>query len=98
MVIDFGDIKEVFNKHIYEVLDHGFMVWEKDFVLKDFFLKNSDQKYIEVPFTPTAENIAMWIFNKLEPKFIDIFGTNLKLESVKIWETPLSMVIYQKNV
>ena len=36
MVIDFGDIKEVFMKHIHEILDHGFMVWEKDQSLKDF--------------------------------------------------------------
>lgn len=97
MVIDFGDIKTIATKYVHNVLDHGFMVWEKDIVMLNFFSKNSDQKHIVVPFTPTAENIAMWIFNQLEPKFIDTFGTNLKLESVKIWETPTSMVIYQKQ-
>lgn len=96
MVIDFGDIKEVFMKHIHEILDHGFMVWEKDNVLMEFFSKNFDQKHTIVPFIPTAENIAMWVFEQLEPKFIGIFSTNLKLESVKIWETPTSMAIYQK--
>jgi len=95
MVIDFGDIKEVFNKNVYELLDHSFMVWEKDFSLKRFFQQNHDQKYIEVSFTPTAENIAMWVYNQLEPKFIDAFDTRLRLESVKIWETPSSMVIYR---
>ena len=96
MVIDFGDIKEVFMKHIHEILDHGFMVWEKDIVLMEFFSKNFDQKHTDVPFIPTAENIAKWVFEQLEPKFIGVFGTNLKLESVKIWETPTSMATYQK--
>lgn len=97
MVIDFGDIKQIVTTHIHDVLDHGFMVWEKDAILVDFYHKNSQMKHIIVPFTPTAENIAAWIFDRLQPLFVDTFGTGLALKSVKLWETPSSYVVYDKQ-
>ena len=97
MVIDFGDIKLIATKHIHDVLDHGFMVWNKDRILLNFFTKNPDQKHIIVPFTPTAENIAVWVFKQLDKKYLDVFNTGLRLESVKLWETPTSMVICKRK-
>lgn len=97
MVIDFGDIKSITLTFINDVLDHGFMVWEKDKLLTSFFKKNPEQKHITVPFTPTAENIASWIFKKLDPLFQDTYGTGLKLYSIKLWETPTCMVICKRE-
>ena len=93
MVIDFGDIKKIITKHIHDELDHSFMIWEKDAVVIRFFKENSDLKHIMVPFTPTAENIAKWCFLKLEPYFLDKFGTDLQLHEIRLWETPSSYVI-----
>lgn len=93
MVIDFGDIKEIMTKQIHDVLDHGFMVWSKDYVLINFFKKNKDLKHIIVPFIPTSENIAGWVFLNLDKKFKDRYKTGLKLYSVKLWETPTSVAI-----
>lgn len=44
MVIDFGDIKSITLTFINDVLDHGFMVWEKDKLLTSFFKKKSRTK------------------------------------------------------
>jgi len=55
MVMDFGDIKELANKYIHDILDHGFMVWVKDKPVAEFFKKNPDQKHIFVPFIPKGE-------------------------------------------
>lgn len=93
MVIDFGDIKAIGIKYIHDILDHGFMVWNKDKVLINFFKENKNLKHIVVPFTTTAENIASWIFKQLDDKYSDSFGTDLKLESIRLWETPTSLVI-----
>lgn len=97
MVIDFGDIKKIAMEYVHGVLDHGFMVWEKDKVLLKFFKENKELKKTIVPFTSTAENIAKWIFEQLDGKFKDVYKTGLKLKWVKLWETPTGYVIYKKN-
>lgn len=97
MVIDFGDIKSIAISNIHDILDHGFMVWEKDGLLVKIFSKNPQLKHIIVPFTTTAENIAAWCFKRLASSFSDTFGTNLKLHSIKIWETPTSLVICKEE-
>lgn len=97
MVIDFGALKEILNKEVQVVLDHGFMLWEKDKVLTVFFKKNSNFKAITVPFPPTAENIAAWIFGKLSKKISKEFKGELTIKSVKLWETPTSSAIFTEE-
>ena len=97
MVIDFSDIKKIFNQFIQEKLDHAFMVWEKDEELIRFFKQSKGHKPVIVPFTPTAENVSKYIFEVLDSKFKDVYKTGLKLCSVKLWETPTSYAIYTKE-
>ena len=96
MVIDFSDIKKIAKQFIQNQLDHAFMVWEKADELIHFFKNSKDHKVVVVGFTPTVENIAQFIFKKLNNKFTDVFKTGLKLHSVKIWETPSSYAIYEE--
>lgn len=93
MVMDFGDVKTIAIKYIHDVLDHGFMVWEKDKLLVNFFNENNTLKYLIVPFTPTSENIACWTFTALDKRYKNKYKTDLRLESVKVWETPTSTAI-----
>ncbi len=97
MVIDFADIKKTAQKFIQEELDHAFMVWEKDIELLEFFKNSKGHKPVIVPFTPTAENVAAYIFNQLKDKFTDVFKTGLHLQSVKLWETPSSYALYKSE-
>ena len=97
MVIDFADIKKTAQKFIQEELDHAFMVWEKDIELLEFFKNSKGHKPVIVPFTPTAENVAVYIFNELKDKFTDVFKTGLHLQSVKLWETPSSYALYESE-
>ena len=97
MVIDFADIKKTAQKFIQEELDHAFMVWEKDIELLEFFKNSKGHKPVIVPFTPTAENVAGYIFNELKDKFTDVFKTGLHLQSVKLWETPSSYALYESE-
>ena len=97
MVIDFADIKKVAFKFIQEELDHAFMVWDKDEELLEFFNKSKGHKPVIVPFTPTAENVAAYIFQHLQDKFTDVFKTGLRLQSVKLWETPSSYALYEEG-
>ena len=97
MVIDFADIKKISQDLIQKKLDHAFMVWEKDEELLIFFNESKGHKPVIVPFTPTAENVAAYIFNMLQDKFIDVYNTGLHLHSVKLWETPTSYALYEKD-
>jgi 6-pyruvoyltetrahydropterin/6-carboxytetrahydropterin synthase len=90
MVMDFGDIAKLALERIYKVLDHGFIVWEKDKILMKFFEENPNLKHIIVPFVPTCENISIWIFNQIDSSIKDKYKTGLKLHSIRLWETPTS--------
>ena len=94
MVMDFADIKKIAMNEIHEKMDHGFMVWNKDIELLNYFKDSSDHKIIIVPFTPTAENVVIYIYDKIKIKFNDKFGTGLHLHSIRLWETPTSYVQY----
>ena len=96
MVIDFADIKRTAQKLIQEELDHAFMVWDKDEELLEFFKHSKGHKPVIVPFTPTAENVAKYIFDTLSPRIVDNYGNGLHLSSVKVWETPTSYAVYSK--
>jgi len=98
MLMDFSDVKKLALELVCNELDHGFMVWNKDKILLDFFKKNPYLKHIIVPFTPTAENISNWIFQKLEPHFQRKFRNKLKLNSIKLWETPTSYAQTYKKI
>ena len=97
MVVDFADIKGIAMEIIHANMDHGFMVWDRDKELLDFFDKANGHKPVIVPFTPTAENVAKYIFDQLNGKLNDIYGTGLSLHSVKLWETPSSYALYESE-
>tara|TARA_Y100000593_G_scaffold13994_3_gene26181 strand:+ start:9918 stop:10364 length:447 start_codon:yes stop_codon:yes gene_type:complete len=93
MVMDFKDVKEILMIYVHDKLDHKFMYWKKDMVMKNFFTENHEFEYIEMPFTPTAENICEWIYKDLATRYKDVFNNNLRLYYVKLWETPTSVAI-----
>lgn len=90
MVMDFGDIKKTLSDFIDDYLDHGYMGQSDldDKVLR--FLEDEGHKTYRVTFTPTAENIAQFLMEKLGPQF-EAHGNNLKLVKVRLWETPNSV-------
>ena len=98
MVIDFADIKRTAQKLIQDELDHAFMVWDNDAELLEFFKHSKGHKPVIVPFTPTAENVAAYIFHILEDKFSDVYKTGLHLQSIKLWETPSSYALYETKI
>ena len=97
MVMDFKDVKRVLMKYIHDDFDHGFMYWEKDEVMDEFFKNESYFNKIKVPFTPTAENIAAWVFKYLDEKYTDIYDTGLELHKVELWETPTCKATFRRS-
>ena len=62
-------------------------------IVKKEVLDILDHSYINnVIEQPTAENIAVWVWKKLEEK---LKGTNRRLYEIQIWETDENGVIYR---
>lgn len=94
MLIDFSHLKKFMMEEVHDVLDHGFIVHEGDSVMRAALSADSGWNIIVFPTVPTAENIAVWCWEKLEPLIRKHFRGNLVLEEVAVWETPTSVAYY----
>jgi len=49
-----------------------------------------------VDFIPTAENLAKWAFEQVEPHIVSAYGNKLQLIAMHVWETPKSLASWHK--
>ena len=91
MLMDFSDVSAILNEYIHDVVDHAFIVYEED---KDALTALShmgdEHRTLIVPFIPTAENLAKWAFEQVEPHISSSYGNFLKLHAFHVRETPKS--------
>ena len=90
MVMDFGDIKTIALREVVERWDHAFLVYQHDKEVLNFLNSLPDHKTVVFPTVPTAENMALEAFRILKSKYQDTYGNHLKLEKVRLYETPNS--------
>lgn len=74
-VIDLGELKELVNEHVVSDLDHQNL---------------NDGVTWMAGINPTAENLAIHIWRRLEERLGD-----LQLVAVKLWETPRNLAEYR---
>lgn len=90
MVMDFSDVKSIARSAVVDVWDHAFLVYQKDKEILDFLNSLPNHKTVVFPTVPTAENMASEAFRILKSKYQDTYGNHLKLEKVRLYETPNS--------
>ena len=88
MVLDFSDIKLIVGREIVDRWDHAFLVHEADDAVRRFLESMPDHKTVVLPLVPTAENLARIAFDTLKPIFEGSYGQRLRLERVRLYETP----------
>lgn len=88
MVMDFADVKRIAARHVVDVWDHAFLAWRQDTVVTDFLASLPDHKTVLLDVVPTAENLAAEAFRILDTQYRDVFGNHLRLERVRLYETP----------
>jgi 6-pyruvoyltetrahydropterin/6-carboxytetrahydropterin synthase len=88
MVMDFSDVKRIAKEHIIDAWDHAFLVYRGDKVVLDFLNTLPNHKTVVLEVIPTAENLAKVAFDLLLNAYRDIYGNHLKLERVRLFETP----------
>ncbi|MDF1612732.1 6-pyruvoyl trahydropterin synthase family protein [Stygiobacter electus] len=82
MVLDYYDMKKII-KPIIEELDHSFMVWSGDKEVIEFLDKINSKKVI-VDFQSTAENICLYLLERIKKTDLP---KNINTLKVKVFET-----------
>jgi 6-pyruvoyltetrahydropterin/6-carboxytetrahydropterin synthase len=88
MVMDFSDVKTLAKEHLVDLWDHAFLAYEKDKAIVDFLNSLPNHKTVILDRVPTAENLAQIAFERLDAVYRDTYGNQLKLQRVRLYETP----------
>jgi 6-pyruvoyltetrahydropterin/6-carboxytetrahydropterin synthase len=88
MVMDFSDVKRIAKEQLVDAWDHAFLVYAKDKPVLDFLGSLPGHKTVVLDTVPTAENLVLVAFNILNSAYRDTFGNHLRLERVRLYETP----------
>lgn len=88
MVMDFSEVKTLAKTHLVDRWDHAFLVYRKDRTVADFLATLPGHKTVELDSVPTAENLARIAFDCLDQVYRDTYGNELRLERVRLYETP----------
>lgn len=90
MVMDFSDVKKIAKTSVVDVWDHAFLVYQHDLEVLNFLNTLPNHNTVIFPTVPTAENMAAEAFKILKNQYQDTYGNHLKLEKVRLYETPNS--------
>lgn len=87
MLIDFGDLKNIIECQIVNIYDHSLVLHHKSPMAAA--LRSCDTALHLFQVQPTCENLAIHFADVLRSAF-DAFSRNIKLHSVKLYETTTS--------
>ena len=88
MVMDFSDVKRIAKERVVDAWDHAFLVYRGDRQVLDFLQTIPGHKTVVMEVVPTAENLARVAFDLLLGAYQDTYGNHLRLERVRLFETP----------
>jgi 6-pyruvoyltetrahydropterin/6-carboxytetrahydropterin synthase len=88
MVMDFSQVKDLANAHLVNEWDHAFLAYAGDKAIVDFLATLPGHKTVILDRVPTAENLARLAFERLDAIYRDTYGNHLRLEQVRLYETP----------
>jgi 6-pyruvoyltetrahydropterin/6-carboxytetrahydropterin synthase len=88
MVMDFAEVKAIAKAAVVDHWDHAFLVYRGDRLVADFLETLPGHKTVVLDVVPTAENLARLAFRILDPLYRDTYGNQLRLERVRLYETP----------
>ena len=96
MVLDFKDLKIAVKERIVDKFDHAYVMWSRGSAVEREIgrvLKSNDRKVVEVPYRPTAENMAVAFFNELSE---EMHKHGVEVTLVRVWETKTSYAEVRK--
>ena len=98
MLMDFSDISVILTTYIHDVIDHALVISESDSdIIQLLNHLPEDHRTVLVPFIPTAENLAKWAFEQVDPHIQSVYGNKLKLIAMHCRETPKSLASWYRD-
>ena len=88
MVMDFSEVRDIARRELVDAWDHAFLAWRGDRKVVEFLATLPGHKTVLFDEPPTAEHLAVTAYRVLKPAYRDRYGNNLRLERVRIYETP----------
>ena len=88
MVADFAGVKTLVQQHIVAAWDHAFLAYAKDHAVIQCLNSLPGHRTVTFDAPPTAEHLAVTALRVLVPVFADAYGKRLRVEQVRIYETP----------
>ncbi len=88
MVMDFSQVKAIAKATIVDEWDHAFLVARSDTQVVTLLQAIAGHRTIILERVPTAENLALIAFSLLDRAYRDSYGNQLRLERVRLYETP----------
>lgn len=88
MVMDFADVKSLAMEHLVNRWDHAFLVYAGDAPVRTFLESMPGHKTVVLERVPTVENLAAIAFETLAEVYDAHYGVNLRLQRVRLFETP----------
>ena len=88
MVMDFSEVKALARQHVIDLWDHAFLVYAGDVTVVEVLASLPEHKTVVLDCIPTAENLAETAFRILDAVYRDVYGNQLRLEQVRLYETP----------
>tara|TARA_B100000945_G_C20408232_1_gene611234 strand:+ start:1906 stop:2355 length:450 start_codon:yes stop_codon:yes gene_type:complete len=96
MIMDFSEISRILDEHIHDVVDHSFIVFEGDEeAMRALSEMGNSHRTVVVPFIPTAENLAKWAFERINPHIKSSYGNKIVLHAFHVRETPKSWATWK---
>jgi 6-pyruvoyltetrahydropterin/6-carboxytetrahydropterin synthase len=86
--MDYSEVKRIANTVLVDKWDHAFLVYSEDVKLLQFLQSLEDHKTVVLDTPPTAENLVLTAFGILDAAYQDTYGNHLRLEQVRLFETP----------
>ncbi len=90
MVYDFGLMKGTIKQFI-DSMDHCYLLCSKDSEEFKTFIKKNCDRWIELPFNPSAEMLSMYVLNNIQRILDHTLENNgegdIDVTSVRYWET-----------
>lgn len=85
-VLDFGIIKELLCEWLEMNWDHKMILWDEDPILAELKFGSTylAESIVQVPFNPTAENMARYLVEEIGPTMLP---SHLQLVQVVLEET-----------